>query len=265
MIYNYKKDYKHIFDTPTKMEQESVIVNKIIDLLNKNKYDNIYDFISKNHTYQNFLKNNNLVTVVKHFGNTLTEEDFIKIQNELVKITELKKSTNKDDIKKTTIDNKEFISYKGENKNIYLDNSYSSLSIDREIDELQKNQSKFQTTDSKKNTQNIMEELEREKKETLNFKYLHEFNVDNLSKDKKEMFYAILNYQLDNPTPIRVDLERGIIIDSQDNIMNITNKDGVYSIINETNNDKTNDNLIKEKSFQKTLTPSNNTIYSSNF
>lgn len=264
MIYNYKKDYQHIFDTPARMEQESVIVNKIIDLLNKNKYDNIYDFISKNHTYQDFIKNNNLVTVLKHFGNTLSEEDFIKIQNELVRITELKKSTDKEGLKTTNIDDKQFVTYEGKNKNFYLDNSYSSLSIEREVEEMQKTQSDFQTTDTKKNTQNIMQELENEKKQTLNFKYLHEFNIDNLSKDQKKMFYAISNYQLDNPTPIKVDLERGLIIDSQNNIMHINNNDGVYYITNGNDKENTNE-ASKKNSFQKTLTPSNNTIYSSNF
>ena len=265
MIYNYKKDYKHIFDTPAKMEQESVIVNKIIDLLNKKKYDNIYDFISKNHTYQNFLKNNNLVTVVKHFGNTLSEEDFIKIQNELVKITELKKSTDKKEIKTTNIDDKEFVTYNGIDKNFYLDNSYSSLSIEREMEEMQKTQNEFQTIDTKKNTQNIMEELKNEKKQSLNFKYIHEFNIDNLSKEEKELFYTISNYQLNNPTPIRVDLERGLLIDSQDNIMYITNNDGIYSISNGDKKEQNNEINTHVKSFQKTLTPNSSTIYSSNF
>ena len=36
MKYNYRQDYTHIFDTPAKMEQESVVVNKIMDLLNNN-------------------------------------------------------------------------------------------------------------------------------------------------------------------------------------------------------------------------------------
>ena len=64
----------------------------------------------------------------------------------------------------------------------------------------------------------------------------------------------------------KVDLERGLILDSQNNIMHINNNDGVYSIIKKENEEKTSDvNKKNENSFQKILTPSNNTIYSNNF
>ena len=98
MVYIYK-EYTHIFDTPAKMEQESVIVNKIMELLNKNKYDNIYDFINRNQTYQDFLKNNELENVVRHFGNTLNEADFKMIQDAMVKLTEKKRTFEKENIK----------------------------------------------------------------------------------------------------------------------------------------------------------------------
>ena len=70
MIYNFK-EYKPIFDTPMKRQQELAISRKIMDLLNKNKYDNLEEFITKNNNYQDFLKKNNMSTVIKHFGNTL--------------------------------------------------------------------------------------------------------------------------------------------------------------------------------------------------
>ena len=31
-----------------------------MELLNNNKYDSIYDFVTKNQTYQDFLKNNEI-------------------------------------------------------------------------------------------------------------------------------------------------------------------------------------------------------------
>ena len=159
MKYVYK-EYKHIFDTPAKMEQESVIVSKIMDLLNKNKYDNIYEFINKNQTYQIFLKNNELENVVKHFGNTLNEEDFRRIQSSIVKLTEQKKSFEKDEIKTTNIDDKEYTTYQGQDKMFFLDNSHSNMSIERQMEELQPTEQKFQTSDTKENTENMMNELE---------------------------------------------------------------------------------------------------------
>ena len=85
MVYNFK-EYKAIFDTPMKRSQELAVSRKVMDLLNKNKYDSLEEFISKNTNYQNFLKNNRMENVVKHFGNTLTEEDYTRI---------LEKSINK--------------------------------------------------------------------------------------------------------------------------------------------------------------------------
>lgn len=267
MVYNYKKDYKHIFDTPAKMEQESVVVNKIMELLNINKYDNIYDFINKNQTYQDFLKNHELENVVRHFGNTLSEQDFKDIQSEMVRVTERKKSFEKDDIKTTHIDDKEYVSQQGQEKTFFLDNSGSNMSIERQMEELQGTEEKFQTTDAKQNTENMMRELEENKKESLNLQYIKDINVDSLNDRQREVLRVAANYQLNMANPIRVDLDRELIVDKFDNIMRIEQNDGEFTIVGDDNQKK--DTIEKEeikepKTFQKTLTPSPNTIYSEN-
>jgi len=271
MVYIYK-EYNHIFDTPAKMEQETVVVNKIMELLNKNKYDNIYEFINKNQTYQDFLKNNELENVVRHFGNTLNEEDFKNIQNEMVKLTEKKKSFEKENIKTTNIEDKQYNSYEGQDKTIFLDNSHSNMSIERQMDELQTTEEKFQTSDLRQNTENMMEELEKNKKETLNLKYLNQIDVNNLNDQEKEILGIVSNYQLGISNPIRVDLEKQVIVDEFNNIMRIQKNNGEFSIIGDDEKENTsiidkedpivNEEIRKEKTFQKTLTPS--TIYSDN-
>ncbi len=263
MVYNYRTDYEHIFDTPAKKEQENVIASKIMSLLNNNKYDNIYDFISKNHTYQDFLKNNELENVVKHFGNTLSEEDFINIQRNLVKIFEKKRSFEKKDIKKQNVDGKEYSVYEGNEKDIFLDNTNSNMSIERQLEELQKTQSNFQTTDANKNTKNMMLEMESEKKESLNLKFLNEIDVDKLSENEKELFNVATNYQLTNNYPLRIDIERGIVVGEDNNIIKIQNVDGEFSI---SGNDLQSENKqeIEQQTYQKKLTPNHNTIYSNN-
>ena len=266
MVYIYK-EYQHIFDTPAKMEQESVVASKIMDLLNKNKYDNIYDFINKNQTYQDFLKRNDLTNVVKHFGNTLTEDDFKRIQSELVKLYEKKKSFEKDNIKTTNIDDKQYTSYEGEQKTYFFDNSNTNMSLERQMEELQKTEQKFQTSDPTKNTENMMTELENNKKENLNFIKLNELDITKLNDVQKEFVKIAANYQLSTPQPIRIDIERGIIVDEFNNIMKIEKNGNEFSIIGDNNSQKENlntEDLAKEKTFQKTLTPSLNTIYSNN-
>ena len=263
MLYNYKQDYKHIFDTPAKMEQESVIVNKIFSLLNNNKYDSIYDFINRNHTYQDFLKNNELENVVKHFGNTLTEEDFMKILDEIVKVSEKKRTFEKDNIKTQNVDGKEYTTYTGNEQNFYFDNSHSNMSIEKQLEELQKTQAQFQTTDAKENTDRMMVELKEEKKESLNLSYLHEIDVNKLNEQQKEMFNVAQNYQLNKLKPMKIDIERGIIVDPENNIRKIVNNNGVYSIIGETI-EKETEKVEEQHTIQKKLTPSPNTIYNGN-
>ena len=53
MTYNFK-EYKTTFDTPMKRQQEVAIARKIMDILNKNKYDDLEEFITKNGNYQDF-------------------------------------------------------------------------------------------------------------------------------------------------------------------------------------------------------------------
>lgn len=269
MKYNYKQDFKHIFDTPAKMEQESVVVSKIMELLNKGKYDNIYDFVSKNPTYQDFLKKHSLENVVRHFGNTLSEEDFKKIQSELVKITEKKKSFEKENLKTTNIGDHQYITYEGTEKTVFLDNTHTkdNMSIERQLEVLQPTQQEFQTTNATQNTDKMIDELEESKKESFNLQYLKDVNIDNLSERKKQILEVAKHYQLNVSMPIRIDLEREVIVDELNSIMKIEQVNGEFVILGKDNNQK--DSIekteIKESnSFQKKLVPSPNTLYSEN-
>jgi len=262
MTYTYK-EYDHIFDTPAKKEQEKVIVIKIMDLLNKNKYDNIQEFIDRNTTYQNFLKNNSLDNVVKHFGNTLSEQDFINIQKQLLNLTEKKKNFDKENIKTTNINDEQYVSFTGTDKDYYLDNSHSNMSVERQMEELQKEQEDFQTADSKRNTENMFKELEDSKKEKFNLRYINEININNLNESEKEFFQVMLDYQLSINDIIKVDIEKRIIVDSNNNIMRVLKENGEFKIIGDE--EKSIDSSAEkkeEKTFQKTMKASTNTIYS---
>lgn len=258
MIYNFK-EYVTTFDTPMKRQQELAISRKIMDLLNKNKYDNLEEFIAKNSNYQEFLKKNNMQTVVKHFGNTLKEEDYIKVLENLRTLTKKKQNFDQENIKTTNIDDKQFNSYKGEDKTYFIDNSGSDKSIEDQMENLQHTEQKFQTSDITKNTENMFKELER-KKEGLNLSYLNEINYDMLNNEEKLLFQIANNYQQNIQGVIRIDLQKGIIVDENDDIMKIEKNNGEISIIKDDNGVEKEE--VKQKTFQKTLTPSPNTIYS---
>ena len=183
MIYNFK-EYNTCFDTPMKKQQELAVSRKIMDLLNKNKYDNLEEFIIKNGNYQDFLKKNDMQTVIKHFGNTLKEEDYIKILENLRELTNKKQNFEQENIKTTNLDKKQFVSYQGEEKTHFIDNSKEDKSIEEQMKDLQPTQQSFQTSDMKKNTENMFKQLER-KKEEIKLNYINEINYDMLNKEEK--------------------------------------------------------------------------------
>ena len=197
MTYNFK-EYNTVFDTPMKIQQELAISRKIMDLLNKNKYDNLESFIEKNKTYQDFLKNSNMQTVIKHFGNTLSEEDYIKIIENLRRLSMNKQNFEKENIKTTNIDNKEFNSFKStDGKTYYIDNTGSNKKIEEQMEALQPTQEIFQTSDINKNTENLFEELDQ-KKENFNPIPLNQIEFDKLTNKEKMLFQAAYNYQQTN-------------------------------------------------------------------
>lgn len=259
MVYNVK-EYKPIFDTPTKKEQELAIARKIMDLLNKNKYDNIEEFIDKNQSYQDFLKQDKMDTVIKHFGNNLTEDEFKQIKNRIFELSKTKQNFEKETIKTTDIDDKEYISFKGEDKTIFIDNSVSDKPIEEEMKDIQTTAQDFQTSDIKQNTENMFKELESRKKESLDLQFLGDVNVQLLNNEQRNLFSAAMQYQNESNHIIRIDLTRGITVDEEDNIKKIENENGIYFVKDE---EKGKENE-KPVSYQKqlTITTNPNTIYS---
>ena len=258
MIYNFK-EYKHIFDTPMKRQQELVVARKIMDLLNKNKYDDLEKFIEKNNNYQDFLKKNNMTVVVKHFGNTLKEEDYIKILENLRILTKTKLDFDKEKIKTTNIDEKQFNSFKGKDKTYFTDNSRTDIPIEQQMEHLQTTSDDFETSDKLQNTENMFKELET-KKDGLNLHYLYEINFESLSNEEKILYQLATKYQQNIKGIIKIDLSKGIIVDEENNISKIEKNDEAY-FINNDDVDNLNNNITKNKPYQKTLTPTKNTIY----
>ena len=151
MEYKFE-EYERVIDTPKKKLEERAIVEKILSLLNKNKYDSFDDFYKKNSDLENFKKNNNLENVLKHFGNKLNQEDYENILQSLKKMIEKKSTFSTDSIKTTNIENNEYVSYKGKDENFYFNNNYSDKPIEEQMKKTQEDNPSYQTVDTNKNT-----------------------------------------------------------------------------------------------------------------
>lgn len=279
MLYDIKEYKNEFFQTNigehTSLEKcvdedkQLGLASIIIRILNKNKYDSLEDFINRNSNYQDFLKNNNSDFVVLHFGNfnknKISEADFLKVLNNLKTLSTKKQNFEKNNIKTTNIENKEYNSYKGENKTYFIDNSNSKKSIEDQMKDLQNTQQEFQTSDMKQNTENMFKELEENKKESLNLRYLNEIDYLNLNNEEKILYKIAMNYQQNIPGLVRIDLNKSVMVDEYENIKKIDKENGEYVIKSDENGIQKEEKTEEyTKSYQKQLTLTPNTMYSSN-
>ena len=230
---NYDFDeYERVIDTPKKKLEERAVVEKIISLLNKKKYNSLDDFCKENNDFETFKNNNELENVLKHFGNKLNQEDYNNILQSLKKMVQKKSTFDKENIKTTNIEDKEFVSYSGKDENYYLNNSYDDTPIEEQMEDLQKEISSFQTNDTKENTELIMKEMKEKKKINLILRYLNEINFEILPQEQQELFKFAFEYQQQNTGLIRLDLDESVMVDENDNIMKIEKVDGEFKINN---------------------------------
>ena len=252
-------EYERVMDTPDKRLEEKAIVERIMLILNENKkFNSLDDFINKNKTIDEFKSNNNMDIVLKHFGNKLKQEDYEKILNSLKKLNEQKLSFDKDGIKKSNIEDNEYITYEGKDENIYLNNSYSDKSIEEQMKYLQEENSDLQTSDTKENTERIMKELKKDKKIELTLRYLNEINYEVLNEEQQQLFKFVFEYQKNLNELVRVDLDEKVMVDNNENIIKIEKIDGEFKFINSnekySNEEKDNENKeIKEKDNQLSI------------
>ena len=232
MVYKFN-EYTRVMDTPNKMLEERAIVEKIMSILNMGKeYSSLESFYEQNKTFDEFKKKNNMDIVLKHFGNKLNQEDYEKIIDSLKKLTEQKISFDDENIKTTSIGENEYVSYTGEDENVYLNNSYSNKSIESQMSDIQKEMENLQTSDIKENTKRIINEMKKDKKIELILRYLNEINYEILNQEQQQLFKFAFDYQKNNNGLIRVDLDEKIMVDNDENMMKIEKIDGEYQITN---------------------------------
>lgn len=231
MEYKFK-EYERVMDTQNKILEERAIVEKIMSLLNNNKYSSIDSFYEENKNIEDFKKNHNLNIVLKHFGEKLNQEDYEKIINSLKNLTEKKSSFDKNGIITQNVGDKEYVTYEGKDEKFYFDNSYSLDSFDKQLEKLQKQSEDFQTADTRENTEKMMKEMKKSKKISLILRYLNEINYEVLNEKQQQLFKFVFDYQQNNNGLIRVDLDEKVMVDDNDNIMKIEEIDGNLNIVN---------------------------------
>lgn len=251
------KEYKE-YGTYKKSEclYELVIINRMIGIMDK-EVSNIDSFRNSYPTLRDFINKNQLSNVISHFG-TLKEDDYQGIINNFAKYLEKRKTFSDKHIKQTDfVDEREnVIAYQNNESNeeryVLSDESYKD-----EMKKIQESSDKFQSIDEEKNTQEIMKEMEQNKNNTLNLRYLNEFDMNELNSDEQDIVNLAKIFEAEvYKSVIKLDLENRIIVTDNGEIKKIADEIAKYTIKDDENNEIEHE--ANEMSKQKVLTYNNN-------
>lgn len=275
MLYSYKEYNDFINSNPksfnfenetTKKLQSKIIIERICKLLNEKSYVyNNFDELTNNFTtYQDFIKKNNLTTAIKLHswgGNILNEEDFAKIITNFKEYCNVKNSIDTKNINTQNIDDKQFVSAKGEDgKMYYFDNSMND-SFEKQMKKTQEENNSFKTANPEKNTNDILKYHKEYKNSSIHPMFLNDINIDMLNSFELELYNFAKDYQIKEGKPIRIDLNNKVIVDENNNFIYLTIENGIIVAKNNKGSQISNEKEEKTKTFEKTLKQNQNTIY----
>ena len=106
----------------------------------------------------------------------------------------------------------------------------------------------------------MFKELKKSKKETLNFEFLNDINFEELNEEEQEYYLAAQEYDSTIDGQISIDLNKHVMLDPDGNILKLNKNDGQIEITQDIDGVETE--IENKKTYQKTLTPNPNTIYS---
>ena len=96
---------------------------------------------------------------------------------------------------------------------------------------------------------------------------MSEINANKLSEDENKILRKAQEQDLTKDNNIKIDISNSVMVDKNDDIMKLKNVNGEITIYGDNNlehNEIEFENEQKNKTFQKTLTPNPNSIYSAN-
>ena len=184
------REYETIF-SGNKGAEEQALAAIIMRELNNNKFDDIDNMLKySGNDFHTFLKNLHCDAVPAHFGSNLKEADFKLFVENFKKMVDKKMNFKKEDIKTTTLDDKEYVEYKG----TVIDNTYGERSVEEEMRYMQEENPDYQNIDDyEKNTDEMMKEIRDKKSKEVEFKKVDEYTqseVNEMSDEEKEKYYA---------------------------------------------------------------------------
>lgn len=246
-----------ILNDNNKRFEEMVIIEKIENFIKKDRYSDIDDFIRKNPNFHLFLQNNKLDAVLSRSRNSINEDDYIKIISKIKENHKKQQLHNSESVNTINIGDKKIVTYKTNDKEMILDDSYNNREFNKQLDYLQQTNTDFRTNDINKNTDNMMNYMKNEIKDEIKPKYLNDVNTSSLNNEEKRMFATASLFQEQINSPIKIDLNRNMIFDKDNNVYSMEKRESGIIILPLESTKKVNKHQGKQMIKQLIKTPVN--------
>lgn len=186
--------------------------NKIKQYSSDGTYQDLEDFISDNpdlETFQNHTKLNNILRKV--WGYQITDEEYLAVLEQLKKEVLEKRQINLEKVKTVEANGKEITTFQSGEETMVLDNSYAQKSLKEQLPDLQAEHKQFQEK-GEENIESMMEYMQAEVKPEFGFTDISDIDSNTLSTQEQENLAVATQYQEVNETPIKADLQNGLIL-----------------------------------------------------
>lgn len=230
------KEYKYVFDTPAKRQQELAIVSKIMFLLNNKAFSSLDDFMNKIKSYNMFLDQNKMSIVMKHFGsfgNELKEEDYQRILNQMKMLTLDKKSFSMENVRTANLLDEKYNVYTDKNGETTIMEDASKHNLNTQFERMQQENTKYQSANKDSNTKKMIKDFDKNIKESIKPIPLLSINKEDLTYLQNMVLHAAFDYELDHSEKLSIDFERGIVVDSKGNLYKLIYKNNEICLLNE--------------------------------
>ena len=249
------------FKSVKKDEAEKYFVKFIFSLLNSKVYQSIEAFREAHPTFDSFinlllnrqrpLNMNHGTTVCSHFKGPMADEDYQKIINSIIKLTQRKKDFDSKNIIQTNLNQgsiqKNIVSYVGDPDNQFHLINQGGIKLEEKHGE----RKEFQTTNPKENATNMFKDLSESVNETLKFVPIRVLisQLDQLNEQERDVIKRVLDY-FDDIEGVEVDVYNHIAKDKDNNMIAIDNYNNENTMSDDNSNNKSD---AIGKGYQKVL------------
>lgn len=206
-----------------------VIKKKIEDLISPSHFADIDEFLKYNPSIEEFTTNNRLDNVIRNHGYNMNNNDYISIIDEIKSEEVKRKQIITDNITTTNIDDKKIITYKSNDEQIVLEDSYSNLNIEDQLMDLQHEQKEFRNN-GEENVDNMITYMRDNIKIEPQLHDIDEERIHTANNEQTKIAEVAREFLLTSGKNLKIDFEKKLLLGDDGEIYSIEKRDGMYGV-----------------------------------